>query len=126
LYAPVAVMEQASVVGTLKRARQLANRIRSAVLIITLLQFALPLLVWIASVDSTFAITFDDQWSPTSFNVGFSMSDGSAFYQLANILVTPLSGIMTAQLYLKTRRAGGEVLRDAVEPFEALEIPRSR
>jgi hypothetical protein len=33
---------------------------------------------------------------------------------------------MTAQLYLRTRQAGGEVLRDAVEQFEALEIPRSR
>jgi hypothetical protein len=33
---------------------------------------------------------------------------------------------MTAQLYLKTRQAGGEVLRDGIEQFEALEIPRSR
>jgi len=33
---------------------------------------------------------------------------------------------VSAQLYLKTRQAGGEVLRDAIEQFEALEIPRSR
>jgi hypothetical protein len=33
---------------------------------------------------------------------------------------------MTALLYLKTRLASGESLRDAVERLEALEIPRSR
>jgi len=43
-----------------------------------------------------------------------------------NVLVAPLAAIMSAQLYLKTRQAGGEVLRDAIEQFEALEIPRSR
>jgi hypothetical protein len=41
-------------------------------------------------------------------------------------VIAPLTAIMTAQLYLKARQAGGEVLRDAIEQFEALEIPRSR
>ena len=34
-------------------------------------------------------------------------------YRLINVVVTPLAGIMTALLYLKTRHAGGESLRDA-------------
>jgi hypothetical protein len=33
---------------------------------------------------------------------------------------------MASLLYLKTRKAGGESLRDASEQFEALDIPRSK
>jgi hypothetical protein len=126
LYAPVAVMEHAGVRATLKRARGLARRFWSTVVIITLLQFSLPILVWIASVDSSFELKLGDDWMPTSFGFGFNIGAGSSLYQLLNLLVAPLTGIMTAQLYMKTRQAGGEVLRDAVEQFEALEIPRSR
>ena len=31
-------------------------------------------------------------------------------FQLLNILVTPLTAIMTAELYLKARHAGGEAI----------------
>jgi hypothetical protein len=54
-----------------------------------------------------------------------TFSGTSSLFQLLNILVGPLTAIMTAQLYLKTRQAGGETLGDAVEQLEALEIPRS-
>jgi len=54
------------------------------------------------------------------------MSGSAPLYQLLNIVITPLTAIMTALLYLKTRLASGESLRDAVERLEALEIPRSR
>ena len=126
LYAPVAVMENAGVRATLKRARSLARRFWSTVVIITLLQLSLPILVWIASVDSSFELSLGDDWRPKSFGFGFNLGAESSLYQLLNLLVAPLTGIMTAQLYLKTRQAGGEVLRDAVEQFEALDIPRSR
>lgn len=46
--------------------------------------------------------------------------------QLLSIVITPLTAIMIALLYLKTRHAGGESLKDATEQFDALEIPRSR
>ncbi|HKY44006.1 MAG TPA: hypothetical protein VJM50_13055 [Pyrinomonadaceae bacterium] len=46
-------------------------------------------------------------------------------YQLLNVFITPLTAIMISLLYLKTRRAGGESLRDASDQFEALDIPRS-
>ena len=45
---------------------------------------------------------------------------------MLNIVITPLTAIMTALLYLKTRQASGESLRDAVERLEGLEISRSR
>ena len=46
-------------------------------------------------------------------------------YQLLNVFITPLTAIMISLLYLKTRRAGGESLRDASDQFEALDKPRS-
>jgi len=34
-------------------------------------------------------------------------------FQLLNVVVTPLTAIMTAQLYLKARHAGGEKVETA-------------
>jgi hypothetical protein len=54
------------------------------------------------------------------------MSGWSGLYHFLNIFVTPLTAIMGSLLYLKTRKAGGESLRDASDQFEALDIPRSK
>ena len=125
LYAPVAVMENNGVLATLRRARKLMKRSWITVIVITLLQFALPVLVWKASVDSTFVLKFAEDYSPKEFSFGFSLSGRSSLYQLLNVFVTPLTAIMTSLLYLKTRQAGGESLRDAAEQFDALDIPKS-
>jgi len=126
LYAPVVMVEGTGVRDALKRARRLAKRFWSTVLVITVVQFTLPVLVWIASVDSSWTLKFDEHFSPKQFGFEFRMGGTSTLYQLFNILVAPLAAIMGAQLYLKTRFAGGEVLSDAVTQFEALDIPRSR
>ena len=126
LYAPVVVMEGLGVRATLKRARRLMKRSWSTVLIITALQFTLPVLVWVASVDSNITLKLAEDFSPKEFSFYFNMSGNSSLYQLLNIFVTPLTAIMTALLYLKTRQAGGESLQGAIEQFDALEIPRSR
>ena len=110
LYAPVVVMERLSFTGTLKRARRLLRRVWSTAVVIALLQFALPLLVWILSIDSHFVLRFDDNWQPLEAGFTFGMSAGSMLFQLLNIVVTPLTAIMTAQLYLKARHAGGETI----------------
>jgi len=126
LYAPVAIMEEHGVRGTLRRSRILSRRALGTVLVITLVQFALPVLVWKAAVYTDFTLQFHDDWSPKQFGFNFSMSGPSALYQLLNVFVTPLTAIMASLLYLKTRKAGGESLRDASEQFEALDIPRSK
>ena len=110
LYAPVVVMERLSFTATLKRARRLLRRVWSTAVVIALLQFALPLLVWILSIDSHFVLRFDDNWQPLEAGFTFGMSGGSMLFQLLNIVVTPLTAIMTAQLYLKARHAGGETV----------------
>lgn len=126
LYAPVAIMEQHGVRGTLRRSRMLSRRALGTVLVITLVQFALPVLVWKATVSTDFTLQFHDDWSPKQIGFNFSMSGPSALYQLLNVFITPVTGIMASLLYLKTRKAGGESLRDASEQFEALDIPRSK
>ena len=126
LYAPVAIMEQHGVRGTLRRSRILSRRALGTVLVITLVQFALPVLVWKAAVHTDFTLQFHDNWSPKQVGFNFAMSGPSALYQLLNVFVTPITAIMASLLYLKTRKAGGESLRDASEQFEALDIPRSK
>lgn len=126
LYAPVAIMEPLGIRATLRRARTLSRRSWASALIITLLQFTLPLLVWRAAVTTAFTLELGDNHLPKQFGFNFSMSGSSALFQLLNVFVTPLTAIMMSLLYLKTRQAGGESLKDTNEQFEALEIPRSK
>ena len=78
LYAPVAVMEGSGVRGTLKRARSLMKRSWSTALIITILQFALPVLVWFASIDTSLTLKLADDYSPKEFGFSFSISGRSS------------------------------------------------
>src|ERR1043165_2217741 len=126
LYAPVANMEQHGVRGTLRRSRSLSRRALGTVLVITLLQFALPILIWKTAVTTHLTVQLKEDYSPKQFGFDFSMSSASAFYQLLNVFITPVTAIMASLLYLKTRKAGGESLRDASDQFEALDIPRSK
>ncbi|HEX5883841.1 MAG TPA: serine/threonine-protein kinase [Pyrinomonadaceae bacterium] len=126
LYAPVVIMEDLGVRGTLRRSRTLSRRALLTVVIITLVQFALPVLVWRAAVTTNFTLQLNDDYSPRQIGFDFSMSGLSGLYQLLNVFVTPLTAIMASLLYLKTRKAGGESLRDTSDQFEALDIPRSK
>jgi hypothetical protein len=45
---------------------------------------------------------------------------------LLNVFVTPLTTIMASLLYLKTRKAGGESLREGSDQFETLDLPRNK
>jgi hypothetical protein len=126
LYAPVVVMEEQSVRAALRRARDLARRTPTTVLIISALQFALPVLVLFASFDVDLTFKLDEHWQPKEFGFGFATSGTLVWYQLLNIVVTPLTGTMTALLYLKTCHAGGESMRDAAERLAGVDVPRSR
>jgi serine/threonine protein kinase len=126
LYAPVIIIEGLPVGAALRRARALARRARSTVLIIAVLQFALPIMVWIASVDFNVTLNLDEHWQPHEFGFGFATSGDVVLYQLINVVITPLTGIMTALLYLKTRHASGESLREAAERLAGVDVPRSR
>jgi|ERR1043166_2741431 hypothetical protein len=119
-------MEEHGVRGTLRRSRTLSRRALGTVLVITVIQFALPMLIWKVAVSTDITLKLNDDYSPKQFGFNFSMSDGAIFYQLLNVFITPVTAIMVSLLYLKTRKAGGESLRDASEQFETLDIPRSK
>jgi NADH:ubiquinone oxidoreductase subunit 4 (subunit M) len=101
---------------TLKRARTLLRRVWPTAIVIAVLQFAFPLLVWILSIDSHFTLRFDDNWQPREIGFRFGMSAESMLFQLLTVFVTPLTAIMTAHLYLKARHAGGETIDPAFPP----------
>ena len=126
LYAPVVIMERHGARGTLRRSRILSRRALGTVLVITVIQFALPILIGKAAVSTDITLQLKDDFSPKQFGFNFSMSAGSVFFQLLNVFVTPVTAIMASLLYLKTRKAGGESLRDASDQFDALDIPRSK
>jgi serine/threonine protein kinase len=126
LYAPVAIMEQSGVWGTLRRSQMLSRRALLTVLIITLIHFALPILVWRAAVTTELTLKLGDDYTPKQFGFNISTSGRSAFLLLLNVFVTPLTAIMMSLLYLKTRKAGGESLKDTSDQFEALDLPRSK
>ena len=71
LYAPVAVMEGTSVRHTLRRARALTRRVWTSALVITAIQFAVPVLVWTASVKSSFVFKLADGYSPKELGFSF-------------------------------------------------------
>jgi hypothetical protein len=75
-------------------------------------QFALPVLIWRAAVTTDLTLELHNDFSPKQFSFNFSMSGVSGLYQLLNVFVTPLTAIMASLLYVKTRKAGGESLRD--------------
>ncbi|HEY2905833.1 MAG TPA: hypothetical protein VGJ29_08010 [Vicinamibacterales bacterium] len=126
LYAPVAIMEGTTVRDTVRRARALARRVLSASVAISAIQFAVPILVWTASVKSTLVFRLAEDYTPKQLGFTFVTSANWSLFQLPIVFVAPLTGIMLAQLYLKTRYAGGEALTDAAAQFDALDIPRSR
>ncbi|OLE56020.1 MAG: hypothetical protein AUG51_00390 [Acidobacteria bacterium 13_1_20CM_3_53_8] len=122
---PVMMMEEGmSGRAAMRRARTLSKRSRPTVIFIILFQIAVPILTalllafLIISVIKAFAMS------------GSHANTFSLIYQVIqmpmNILFGSFSAIVTALLYLKTRLAGGETLRDALGQFDSEELPQRR
>ncbi|MGH9764654.1 MAG: serine/threonine-protein kinase, partial [Blastocatellia bacterium] len=122
LYAPVVLMEGLGVRATLKRAFKLSRRSWITVLVITVIQCALPILI----LSHFNNISLKISRTEAHFNISISDNLSSEASQLLNVLISPLTAIMTALLYLKTRHAGGETLKDAEQELDAGYQPRSR
>jgi hypothetical protein len=118
LYAPIVMMENLGVRATLKRSYQLMKRSKAAVLIITVLQFALPSLLYHSSASFNYNVK-QHQWN-------IDLASSGNFSQLLIVLITPLTAVMTSLLYLKTRAAGGEGVKDTVEQLYIHEMPTSK
>ena len=71
---------------------------------------ALIVIVGARATPGDFTLQLDDNWQPRQVGIQFGMSGESMLFQLLTIVITPLTAIMTGQLYLKARHAGGETI----------------
>lgn len=110
LYAPVVLVEGLEKKAALRRARELASRSWRTVIIVSVLQFAIP--VVISSLAGTATVRIQKGTGSPLVKVS------QQFSGLINIFVLPLMSIVPALLYLKMRQFGGESLSDALAQIE--------
>ncbi len=118
LYAPVVLMENLEGKAALKRARELAARSWRTMIIVALLQFAIPALVG-ALLGRLSVMSHRANAAP-----GVKLTTNLT--GLVNIFVLPLMSIVPALLYLKMRQMGGETLHEVLAQIEEVEAVRSR
>jgi serine/threonine protein kinase len=119
---PVVMMENLRGWAALKRAKALAKRSKRTVIVIVLIQFGIPV---ITSLVISLFIAFINKAFPQMIdrNIADRITE---FIQIPmNLLVVPLSSIMTGLLYLKMRLAGGEDLNEMLTQFEDQSTPQT-
>ena len=116
LYAPVVLMEGLEKKAARQRARALASRSWRTVIIVSLLQFLIPV-IFSALIGRLTVV----QHTESGIHVS-NRSVSSQIYQqltgLINIVIVPLMSIVPALLYLKMRQLGGENLTDVLSQIE--------
>jgi serine/threonine protein kinase len=123
LYAPVVLMEGLEKKAARRRARELASRSWRTVIIVTLLQFLIPITV--STLLGRFGIT---ESQDGGIHVTHRSMTSQIYQQLSglfNILIVPLMSIVPALLYLKMRQLGGETMADALKQMEDVDSKRS-
>jgi hypothetical protein len=123
LYAPVVLIEGLEKKAALKRARQLASRSWRTVIIVTLLQFLIPMAVSMLLGRLTVKTGVTD--APTR-GVRITRNTYQQLSGLINIFIVPLMSIVPALLYLKMRQLGGESLTAALAQIEKVDDQRSQ
>ncbi|HEY0006086.1 MAG TPA: bifunctional serine/threonine protein kinase/MFS transporter [Pyrinomonadaceae bacterium] len=123
LVTPVMMMEETKGRAALKRSRELSRRSWRTVALVIFIQVVMPVLTsgLLAFLIYSLVKALQLQGSRASLF--------SHIYQIISfpitVLVASFSALITALLYLKTRQAGGETLREALGQFEDEELPRS-
>ncbi|HZE68368.1 MAG TPA: protein kinase [Pyrinomonadaceae bacterium] len=118
LYAPVVLMEGLEKKAAMKRARELASRSWRTVIIVSLLQFVIPMTVSAFLGRLTVKRTSGGSgWTVQTITKQLS--------GLVNIFIIPLMSIVPALLYLKMRQFGGETLTQVWEQIEQVDTARS-
>jgi serine/threonine protein kinase len=123
LYAPVVLMEGLEKKAAMQRARELASRSWRTIIIVTVLQFLIPVI---------FSGMFGNFTGVENTEGGIHVTTrpmSREIYQqvtaLINVVVVPLLSIVPALLYLKMRQLGGESLTDALSEIEEADAQRS-
>jgi hypothetical protein len=124
LYAPVVLLEGLEKKAAMRRARALASRSWRTIIIVSLLQFLIPMIFTLLLGRITTV-----QRTGTGIHVT-NNSMGHQIYQqltgLVNIVIVPLTSIVPALLYLKMRQLGGESLSDILPEIEAADVRQSQ
>ena len=117
LYAPVVLIEGLEKKAAMKRARELASRSWRTIIIVSIIQFLIPMMLgfFVGKV-----------------RVGVNLEAATVFSRISqfllsqvNILVMPLISIVPALLYLKMRQLGGEPLSAVLTQIEEGDKQRS-
>ena len=112
LYAPVVLIEGLEGKAAMRRARELASRSWRTVIIVSILQFVIPVVV--SLLVGRLRIGFGS-------NLPRNSAQRQIYQQilgLVNIFIVPLIAIVPALLYLKMRQLGGESLSAVLDRFE--------
>ncbi|HKZ81022.1 MAG TPA: protein kinase [Pyrinomonadaceae bacterium] len=119
LYAPVVLIEGLEKKAAMRRARELASRSWRTVIIVSMLQFLIPMAV--SLLIGRLSIVVGEKPAKTSVT--------HQIYQqlsgLINIVVVPLMSIVPALLYLRMRQLGGEILSSSLAQLEEVDDQRS-
>ncbi len=119
LYAPVVLLEGLEKKAARLRARQLASRSWRTIIIVTLLQFVIPMVVN--------ALLGRFSFSANKANQGLVVHKSYQHLSgLLNIVIAPLISIVPALVYLKMRQLGGEPLSQLLAQIENVDANRSQ
>ena len=117
LYAPVVLIEGLEKKAAMRRARELASRSWRTIIIVTLLQYVIPIIVSFLVGNVRIGGALHEQ--------SLSLKIYQQFLSLINIFVVPLISIVPALLWLKMRQLGGEPLSAALAQIEEVEEKHS-
>jgi serine/threonine protein kinase len=123
LYAPVVLMEGLEKKAAMLRARELASRSWRTIIIVSLLQFLIP--VVFSALLGKFSQVQNTESGIHLTNHSMSHQIYQQLTALINIIIVPLLSIVPALLYLKMRQLGGEPLTDALAEIEEADAQRS-
>lgn len=122
LYAPVVLIDGLEGKAARQRARALASRSWRTIIIVSLLQFLIPLAVSSLVGRFSFGVNHSSQ---ATHDVSVSRDVYKQLSGLFNIFIIPLMSIVPALLYLKMRQLGGETLTDALAQIEEVDTKLS-
>ncbi len=124
LYAPVVLMEGLEKKAAMRRARELGARSWRTVIIVSLLQFLIPVIV--SALLGKLTVVQKTQNGIHLANRSLSHQVYQQLTGLINIVIVPFLSIVPALLYLKMRQLGGENLADALAEIEEVDSQRTQ
>lgn len=123
LYGPVVMMENLKGRTALKRSSTLVKRSVRTVVGTLVIQWLGPLLASTITV-SVLIILFKDAQMPNRQEIAGRIT--AIISVFLNTFFIPLIATTNALLYLKTRRIGGETLKEVLDQFEEENAPRTK